>query len=741
MLLWCNNLNIWAQLSPCTSKSCTNGVCAGAPAPAAPACTVTLNNDGGCSAGKYCVSQSGTATCVNFNSSAACRPTNPTGSCQNSVSNCTGIHGPHDASGDAYCSVTSKNTYEVCCAAFVCNSGAAQCDSKTNTTQSCVNGQWQNEIACKTGYTCIAPPGGAVCQQNTTCTVTACKATSGTCGAGQYNACPNGSFGAGKPTACFISSINCPKPPTGTATCAVTWGSLPANLTPNTSYTIPVTKVSASNAWEYVSVYKDSSTTREGGLANGTPYQFTFNSGAAGTHTLKFYNNDFVGYGKTSGSGPKTLCTPTQTFTSGPACTPVTGACQQIDANHCGNVGRQPTTCGLTTTWSSCTITPQACEAPNTCNTSTGICVPPTPTAPILGTGTCTGTIANLSWTIGTGSASTNAYYCDQTKAAAGGCKPDDATVNRSRWFLLVNGGNNKSPLSVTGLTLGDTYQWLVAGITGATHINSSIGTFTCSTTPPVCTLPKFYPHFACQINTCVPVATCDNNDPGCTAAGGSCGTQPGDTVLSFVIGLDGIGTTGDNVNPAFTSGTNTAIINGVAVTNNFPGSTQDPVHKDLDLTVLLLDSSGSPVTVPSAKVDYDTTKSDANYGKFLGTLDLGTSFTTGDYTVKVTVDGHLRRTIQATQGLGTIQTITAGQTKTLSARLVAGDVDSDNALTIKDYNILMSCMPDVSPDGGAACGLNANYATRSHLLDNSTISSLDDYDLFLREYSVQNGD
>jgi len=37
---------------------------------------------------------------------------------------------------------------------------------------------------------------------------------------------------------------------------------------------------------------------------------------------------------------------------------------------------------------------------------------------------------------------------------------------------------NNKSPLSVTGLTLGDTYQWLVAGITGATHINSSIGTF-----------------------------------------------------------------------------------------------------------------------------------------------------------------------------------------------------------------------------------------------------------------------
>jgi len=123
------------------------------------------------------------------------------------------------------------------------------------------------------------------------------------------------------------------------------------------------------------------------------------------------------------------------------------------------------------------------------------------------------------------------------------------------------------------------------------------------------------------------------------------------------------------------------------------------------------------PVTVPSAKVDYDTTKSDANYGKFLGTLDLGTSFTTGDYTVKVTVDGHLRRTIQVTQGLGRFKQLQPARQKLSPQDWFAGDVDSDNALTIKDYNILMSCMPDVSPDGGTTCRLNANYATRSHLL------------------------
>jgi len=39
MLLWCNGLNIWAQLSPCASKSCSNGVCAGAPPPVV--CTKT----------------------------------------------------------------------------------------------------------------------------------------------------------------------------------------------------------------------------------------------------------------------------------------------------------------------------------------------------------------------------------------------------------------------------------------------------------------------------------------------------------------------------------------------------------------------------------------------------------------------------------------------------------------------------------------------------------------------------
>jgi len=206
---------------------------------------------------------------------------------------------------------------------------------------------------------------------------------------------------------------------------------------------------------------------------------------------------------------------------------------------------------------------------------------------------------------------------------------------------------------------------------------------------------------------------------------------------LSFVIGLDGIGTTGDNVNPTFTSGVNNATINGTQVTNNFGGSTPNPLTPQRTLNITLLNSSNQAVTVPSAQIIYDSQPSDANYGRFVGTADLGSSFTTGNYTVKVTTDAHLTRRI------GDIQLITAGTTNPMSARLIAGDITEDNKLTIEDYNILLSCSKDPSitnPDNGALCAQNANYAKLSDLDDNGTVDMFD-YNLFLREYSVQNGD
>jgi hypothetical protein len=275
------------------------------------------------------------------------------------------------------------------------------------------------------------------------------------------------------------------------------------------------------------------------------------------------------------------------------------------------------------------------------------------------------------------------------------------------------------------------------------------------------CTAPQKNPHFECQNNTCVSVPSCNNDSGGCTAAGGSCGITPtptitltptptlgptptpvpGDTVLKLSIGLDGIGTTGDNVNADWTPHVQAATQFTQA---NTSGSNQDPLTPTRSLRLDIIDSNGSPVgqaLTPNITFVSDNTSPD--FGKFVGTVDLGSSFATGDYTVKVTTDAHLRRLIGGTTGVGAIQKITAGQTETLTGRLVAGDVDSNNVLNIQDYNILMSCIHDATinnPDNGALCAQNASYATWSDLYDNGVIDNRD-YRLFLREYSVQNGD
>jgi len=110
--------------------------------------------------------------------------------------------------------------------------------------------------------------------------------------------------------------------PNSISTCSVMWETFPQNITPYTDYTISIARDVTSYPWNDVSVYKDpnDSTVREDGLtgdADGHPsniYTLIFNSGAPGTHNLYFFNNDFVGYGQTSGTGPKTLCSPVRTF-------------------------------------------------------------------------------------------------------------------------------------------------------------------------------------------------------------------------------------------------------------------------------------------------------------------------------------------------------------------------------------------------------------------------------------------
>jgi len=94
------------------------------------------------------------------------------------------------------------------------------------------------------------------------------------------------------------------------------------------------------------------------------------------------------------------------------------------------------------------------------------LCIPP-PSAPtgLSANSVCQGGAVGVtfSWTNGAYATTTRVYNCDQTVAGPlGGCKPDDASIDRRRWFLLAG---SASPTTVNGLTQGHTYYWFVRSI------------------------------------------------------------------------------------------------------------------------------------------------------------------------------------------------------------------------------------------------------------------------------------
>ncbi len=212
---------------------------------------------------------------------------------------------------------------------------------------------------------------------------------------------------------------------------------------------------------------------------------------------------------------------------------------------------------------------------------------------------------------------------------------------------------------------------------------------------------------------TCSTTQTCNATTHTCDNNGG--GTGP--TSLSFVVGLDGIGTTGDHQNP-----------NGGG--NTSPQTTTRPA------VVQVYDVNNSLVDTQNTNLTYQPST-----GKFTATVSLKQGFTSGSYRVFIKASRYLRRNV------GGIQTITAGNTNPMpAASLTTGDIVGsagstlgDNAITILDYNVFISCSI-FSKDNGAACNQNSSYRTQSDLTDNGIVD-MDDYTLLLREWVVQSGD
>lgn len=194
-------------------------------------------------------------------------------------------------------------------------------------------------------------------------------------------------------------------------------------------------------------------------------------------------------------------------------------------------------------------------------------------------------------------------------------------------------------------------------------------------------------------------------------------------TILKFDLLLHGIGSSGDNPNP-----------NASSLSN------KNPLHPQRDINVVLIDSNNQQLSNAVGSISYD-----ADQGNFIGTLDLGPNFKSGDYNIKVKSERYLRKLVQ---GIVNIQS--EKENMIPQTALVAGDVKTDNLLNVLDYNILLDCgygaidpLPLDDPNALYStkhCQAHEIFKTNSDIDDNGIINSAD-YNLFLRELSVQNGD
>ena len=181
-------------------------------------------------------------------------------------------------------------------------------------------------------------------------------------------------------------------------------------------------------------------------------------------------------------------------------------------------------------------------------------------------------------------------------------------------------------------------------------------------------------------------------------------------TQLNLDIALHGIGSSGDNRN----SESSLSNKNPLTTTRPIVVSFYDP------LTDAKISDKGGTITYASES------------GTFKGTIAL-LDFTPGQYTVSVQTDRYLIRSA------ATNVTIPANVATTITVpqmSLVAGDVNTDNRLSILDYNLLMDCYSDISP--AKACG-DTTQKSMSDLTDDSLVNQTD-YNLFIRELSVQYG-
>jgi hypothetical protein len=200
-------------------------------------------------------------------------------------------------------------------------------------------------------------------------------------------------------------------------------------------------------------------------------------------------------------------------------------------------------------------------------------------------------------------------------------------------------------------------------------------------------------------------------------------------TKLSFIVLLHGIGISGDTPNPTG---------------NSF--SNKNPKHPERELTAEVYDNNDELVSSGTGTITYvKTSDISEEVGTFKGTVILDSIVADGKYTIKVKSDRYLRKAFPGTITL-------AGNSDNIlpQIELVAGDTNNDNVIDILDYNALRDCgygALNPLPITNSSADYNKNACKDIHeprinidLEDNGIVNSYD-YNLFIRELSVQSGD
>lgn len=281
-------------------------------------------------------------------------------------------------------------------------------------------------------------------------------------------------------------------------------------------------------------------------------------------------------------------------------------------------------------------------------------------------------------------------------------------------------GGNKPRPVGLSALGYDSQMTPINSGVSYEWSISSQDGVGTLTNTNGVVT--EFIPlKSGCGVVTVI--ARYDNysvtksadivvwdgiNRPVCAPPTPTPSLQP--AAIQFnSIKLHGIGSGGDNKNPTT------------------PGNL-NPQRKDRILTIEVTDGAGNTYAPESGNISYDTNSRD-----FSGNITLNPDTTyDGDFIIKIKSPQYLKKQIP-----GIITFRNNGTIEISSISLTTGDIDNNNVINIKDYDVLLDCYSDLLP--ARNCN-DLNKKNAADISDDGKVNS-SDYNLFLRELSIVSGD